>query len=335
MSIRLVIFDLDGTLVDTSVDITNALNYAILPLGFQALSVEKTTALVGEGLSRLVENILGPEMQEHKDHVLNKFLQYYTGHLTEHSRPYPYVRDVLGRLEGVRKAVLSNKMEFLSKKLLADLGLAEHFDFIAGSDTASKKKPSPVPVNNILSILSVSPGEAAIVGDSNFDIQAGKDAGVTTIAVTYGYRSRSVLGDADHIIDSLGELIPLVYPDQSVPERRREKRHAVPGIYQKYLEFKLMIGQDYIPATILDFSEHGLKLRCPVPLDPGSRRESTIAVPRSLQKEIHLTLGIRHCDEDNGAYLIGARIEEVGSEIWFKVFKNILQFIRDREGEIF
>jgi phosphoglycolate phosphatase len=265
MSIRLVIFDLDGTLVDTRMDITNALNYAILPLGLQALSVEKTTALVGEGLSRLVEKILGSEMQEHKGPVLDRFLKYYTSHLTEHSKPYPYVRNVLRRLEGVKKAVLSNKKEFLSKKLLADLGLADYFDFIAGSDTASEKKPSPVPVNNILSILSVSPGEAAIVGDSNFDIQAGKEAGVMTIAVTYGYRSRSVLGDADHIIDSLGELITLVCPEQGVPERRREKRHVIPSIYQKYIELKLMIGQDYMPATILDFSEHGLKLRCPAP----------------------------------------------------------------------
>jgi phosphoglycolate phosphatase len=335
MSVRLVIFDLDGTLVDTSVDITNAVNYAILPLGFQALSVDKTTALVGEGLSKLVENILGPEMQEHKDNVLNRFLQYYTSHLTEHSRPYPYVRNVLEQLGGISKAVLSNKMEFLSKKLLEDLGLASYFDFIAGSDTASEKKPSPVPVYNILSVLSVTPGETALVGDSNFDVQAAKDAGVLSIAVTYGYRSRSVLEDADYIIDSLGELVPLICPDQKIPERRREKRHVVPGICQNYLEFKMMIGNDFIPAVILDFSEHGLKLKCPVPLDPGSRRESTIAVPKSLNKEISLTLGIRHCSEDHGDYIIGAEIVEVGSELWFKVFKNILQFIKDREGQMF
>jgi phosphoglycolate phosphatase len=335
MSIRLVIFDLDGTLVDTSVDITNALNYAILPLGLQALSVEKTTALVGEGLSKPVEKILGTEMQEYKDDVLNRFLHHYTSHLVEYSKPYPYVRDVLERLEGISKAVLSNKLEFLSRKLLEDLGLADYFDFIAGSDTASEKKPSPVPVYNILSILSVIPEEAALVGDSNLDVQAANDAGVMSIAVTYGYRSRSILKGADHIIDSLGDLIPLIHPDQRIPERRREKRHVVPSLCQKYLEFKMMIGKDYIPAAILDFSEHGLKLKCPVPLDPGSKRETTISVPKSLQKEISLSLGIRHCSEEHGYYIIGAEIEKVGSDLWFKVFRNILQFIKDREGDIF
>ena len=206
MKIKLIIFDLDGTLVNSSIDIMNALNYSIGPYGFEQLTLERTLSLVGEGVTRLIEKLVGRESADLHEVVLKRFLQYYSEHLTDYSVPYPGVRETLETLKKYRKAVLSNKREGLSKRLLEKLGLADYFDIIWGSDSVSEKKPSPVPVLEMLKKVSCRPAEAVIVGDSNYDIEAGRAAGVRTVAVSYGFRNAELLKDADFIIDSMNEL---------------------------------------------------------------------------------------------------------------------------------
>ena len=210
MKIKLIIFDLDGTLVNSSVDITNALNYAIGPYGLEELTVAKTISLVGEGITsligKLLDNLPGQSNAERKKDVLIRFLDYYSRHLTDFTVPYPGVRETLERLGDYRKAVISNKRTDLSIRLLEDLGLSEYFEFIWGSDSVPEKKPSPVPVLEMMKKVGCRPGETAIVGDSNFDIEAGRAAGVTTVAVSYGFRDAGLLKDADLIIDSMVEL---------------------------------------------------------------------------------------------------------------------------------
>lgn len=208
--IKLIIFDLDGTLVDSSVDITNALNYAIAPYGLESLSVEKTISIVGEGLTRLIERIVGEERAEIRTDVVNRFLEYYSRHLADFTRPYPGVHDTIERLSGYRKAIISNKREFLSKKLLEELGLAAFFDVVLGSDSVEERKPSPKPVLKVLEMLSIKPEEAVIVGDSTFDIEAGKAAGVKTVAVSYGFMEKGFLTGADAVIDAAVELVPVL-----------------------------------------------------------------------------------------------------------------------------
>jgi len=208
--LELIIFDLDGTLVDSSVDITNALNYAITAYGIKPLAVDDTIKIVGEGLTRLIEKILGDNNASIKDSALDRFIQYYSEHLADFTKPYPGVTKTLEMLGGYKKAVISNKREALSKKLLEQVGLIKFFDAVLGSDSASERKPSPAPVKKVLEILGVEPHRAIIVGDSNFDIEAGKGAGVTTIAVTYGYRSREMLGSADFLIDNMNQLLTLI-----------------------------------------------------------------------------------------------------------------------------
>jgi phosphoglycolate phosphatase len=210
MTIKLIIFDLDGTLVDTARDITNALNFAIKPYDMKNLTVEDTIKLVGEGVGRLVEKVLPAERMHLKSDVMNRFLEYYSEHLTDNSKAYPHIKETLENLAGFRKAVISNKREDPSKRLIKELGLSEYFALIIGSDTAGERKPSPVPILYVISKIGVSPEESIIVGDSNYDIEAGKRAGVKTIAVTYGYRPRENLLEADHIIDDIRELVPLV-----------------------------------------------------------------------------------------------------------------------------
>lgn len=225
MSLKLIIFDLDGTLVDTAQDITNALNHAVEPFGIPPLSIGETTALVGEGITRLMEKVLGDRYGALGAEVQGRFIEHYTGHLTEYSAPYPNVRETLERLEGLKKAVISNKRENLSRRLLEALDLDRHFALVVGSDTVSERKPSALPILHVLSALGAGPGESIMVGDSNYDIEAGKRAGLKTVAVTYGYRDRSVLKDADHMIEDMGELIPLLsergYIEAQRPEGRR------------------------------------------------------------------------------------------------------------------
>lgn len=210
MSIQLVIFDLDGTLIDSRMDITNALNYALEPYSFAQLSVEDTVKIIGEGITRLIEKLVGEREIPMKADVTERFLAYYTQHILDCTKEYPGVRDTLEKLTSYQKAVISNKKESLSRRALEGLGLLHYFDVIIGSDTTPERKPSPLPILRLLAELHVQSREAIIVGDSNYDVDAGKAAGITTVAVTYGYRPREVIAHADFLIDRMDDLVPLL-----------------------------------------------------------------------------------------------------------------------------
>ncbi len=207
MPVELLIFDLDGTLVDSSVDIRNAINYALELYRVPPVSVEETIGLIGEGITRLMEKLIEREgLNTDKESLVERFLAHYSAHLADNTTVYPGVRETLAELSGCKKAVVSNKLEALSAKILGDLGLSAYFDIIIGSDTTSERKPSPVPIRYALSQLDIGPGHTAIVGDSNYDIEAGKAAGIRTVAVTYGYRALDFLKGADFIINRMDEL---------------------------------------------------------------------------------------------------------------------------------
>ena len=210
MPIHLILFDLDGTLVDTSQDITCALNYALKLHGFRELAVEETRKLIGEGVTRLVEKILGDEQPLLRDKIIERFLEYYSEHLSDFSSIYPSVRETLERLQAYKKAVISNKRELLSSRLLNTLDMLMYFDLVVGSDTTQEKKPSALPVIYVCSRFNIQPQETIMVGDSTYDIDAGKKAGVKTVAVTYGYREREYLMDADFLIDDFKDLLVLI-----------------------------------------------------------------------------------------------------------------------------
>lgn len=215
--IKLLIFDLDGTLADTSQDITNALNHALRPFHVREYSLEETKAMVGSGISRLLESLIPadpplPEGEERspKDIVTARFLDYYDNHLIDNTEAYPTVKETLSRLNGYTKAVLSNKREIYSKRVLEGLGILEHFDCVLGSDSVRERKPSPVPVLDLLKRYDISKAEAVIVGDSNYDVEAGMAAGVRVIGVTYGFRSRDALKGAVVLIDRFDALLTVL-----------------------------------------------------------------------------------------------------------------------------
>jgi phosphoglycolate phosphatase len=204
--IKLIIFDLDGTLIDSSQDIANAINHAILGTGLPDVSNEETIKLIGEGITRLIEKLLEPDLLAKSDEVLKKFMNYYSSHLVENTRLYPFVKETLQGLKDFRKVVLSNKRASFSTEILEKLGVSEYFDAVLGSDTVEEKKPSPKPVNSLLDEFSVSRDKAIIVGDSDIDIKTGRAAGIRSIGVTYGYRSKEILHEADLLIDDLRQL---------------------------------------------------------------------------------------------------------------------------------
>jgi len=208
--IRLLIFDLDGTLVDTSEDITRALNYALKPFGYPPLSNEQTKKLVGDGISRLIEKVIGEGRREFEQ-IRQSFLDYYGKHIADHSRPYPDVVETLERLKDYKKAVVTNKREALARALFRQLDLNRFFDLIVGSDTTDETKPSPVPLQYVLGRLGVSPEEAVMIGDGLTDIKAGRAAGVRTVGVGYGYKGYEELKGADFFVkESIKEVIVLL-----------------------------------------------------------------------------------------------------------------------------
>lgn len=214
--LKLLIFDLDGTLLDTIQDITNSVNYAVEPFGIKPFPVETIKSMVGSGISRLIESLLSQHTKDSnalfisKEKAVSRFIKHYSEHLLDNTMPYPEVKETLSKLDNFKKAVISNKRESLSKNALEGSGLLKFFDAVLGSDSIPERKPSPVPVFELLRRFNVSNNEAVVIGDSNFDIEAGRAAGVKTIAVTYGYRSREILKDADFMIDDFGALLTLL-----------------------------------------------------------------------------------------------------------------------------
>ncbi len=208
--IRLLIFDLDGTLIDTSKDITEALNHALRPFGYPPLTEDRTRKLVGDGISRLIEKVIG-EGKEEFEKIRDGFLEYYSKHIADHSVPYPHVVETLKMLEGYKKAVVTNKREELARDLLKRLGMIGFFDMVVGPDTAGKSKPSAAPVLYVLEQLGVDATEALMIGDGPTDIKAAHGAGVSAVAVGYGYKSEEELREADFFMkESIKELPALL-----------------------------------------------------------------------------------------------------------------------------
>jgi phosphoglycolate phosphatase len=211
MAIELIIFDLDGTLINSIEDITNALNYAFGPCGVNDLTSTEVTAMVGEGPLKLIQDVLTKRhLVADKEMLVTRFLDYYASHPADKTMLYPGTREMLETLKGLKMAIVTNKTEELSHKILKKFELDRYFDMIVAVDTIAERKPSPVPVMHVLSALNVPAEDAIIVGDSTIDIETGKASLVRTVAVTHGYGRTGFQDDADFVISSLPELIDIV-----------------------------------------------------------------------------------------------------------------------------
>jgi phosphoglycolate phosphatase len=207
-SVDLIMFDLDGTLVDTGHDLADAVNYTRARFSLAPLPERLVFAHVGRGVEHLLEYSLAEEYPDHFHEVMRIFLERYETHLLDRTVLYPGVHDALDHFRGKRRVLVSNKMHRLTLAVVRGLGVENQFDAILGGDSAAEKKPHPALLNSVLERFQVPAASALIVGDGDTDIEAGKRAGVITCGVTYGLGGKDdlIAAKPDVMIDSIAEL---------------------------------------------------------------------------------------------------------------------------------
>jgi phosphoglycolate phosphatase len=212
VTIAVVLFDLDGTLVDSLDDLTDAVNHMLAGFGRQPLEPAQVRQLVGKGARNLVQRALATDSPDDIDGGLAAFTEFNALHIADKSRLYPGARELLQHLatDSIRLAVISNKQEALSRLILKTLEVDAFFDFIAGGDTFPEMKPSPLPLERVIEEFSCSPAEAVMVGDSINDIQAGNRAGITTIGCRWGYGGAEELNGADYQAACLADIASII-----------------------------------------------------------------------------------------------------------------------------
>ena len=209
---KLVIFDLDGTLLNTIADLANSTNYALKVLGYPIHEPDKYNFMVGNGINKLFERALpdGEKTEENVLRVRQEFVPYYDQHNADKSRPYPGVTELLETLQtaGMQLAVASNKYQAATEKLIANYFPNIKFTAVFGQREGIPVKPDPIIVKEILQIAKVQEEETLYVGDSGVDMQTAINAGVTSCGVTWGFRPRTELESfhPDHIVDNAEEI---------------------------------------------------------------------------------------------------------------------------------
>ena len=212
---KLVIFDLDGTLLNTISDLAHSTNFALKQNGFPGHPIEAYKFFIGNGINKLFERAL-PENKKNEENisrVRKSFLTYYDEHNTDYTKPYEGVQELLKTLqsEGYMLAVASNKYQSATEKLITKLFPEILFVAILGQRENIPVKPDPTIVFDILKISGVKPEEAIYIGDSGVDMQTASRSGVISIGVTWGFRPRSELeaAGANYIVNSVTEIINL------------------------------------------------------------------------------------------------------------------------------
>jgi phosphoglycolate phosphatase len=208
-----IVFDLDGTLVDTAPDLIGALNHVLTAYDRPALAPEMVRKVVGFGAAATIERgtaltggIPSPEIRAE---MLKQFLAFYEDHIADHSRPFEGAQDCLNRLRsaGYILGLCTNKPEALSRKLLGLLNLGHYFSSLLGGDTLAVRKPDPTHVIETIRRAGGQFPYAVMIGDSSADINAAKSANIPSIAVSFGYSDRPVADLApDRIIHHFDEL---------------------------------------------------------------------------------------------------------------------------------
>lgn len=190
---KLVLFDLDGTLLDTIDDLSEAVNYALSLRGLPLHTRDEYMSMVGHGVRNLVLQALPSELQADDakvDDALADFKSYYTAHIDVHTRPYPGMLELVGRLnkEGVLMAVASNKFQEGTEYLVNKLFPGIPFVSILGNRPSCPLKPDPEIVGEVLRVSGIDPSDAVMVGDSATDMKTAANGGIEGIAVSWGYR---------------------------------------------------------------------------------------------------------------------------------------------------
>jgi len=207
-SVRALIFDLDGTLIDSKVDLSQSVNATRKHMGLEEITSERIYGFVGNGAQALIRRALGyAAPEEEVNAALAYFLEYYSEHMLDHTVPYPGVEEGLAQLAGRPMAVLTNKPVRFSQLILEGLGMARYFEFVYGGNSFERKKPDPMGVQVLLRDWGLTPRAVMLVGDSEVDVQTARNAGIWACGVTYGLGSKGLeIHKPDLLVNSLTEL---------------------------------------------------------------------------------------------------------------------------------
>lgn len=212
-SAELLIFDLDGTLIDSKTDLANSVNATRAWMGLGPLPLDQVSSYVGNGAPMLVKRALPDATQPQLDEALKYFLEYYREHMLDDTTLYPGVREALDQMHDAGKslAILTNKPVRFSVTLLEGLGLDLHFFRIYGGNSFIEKKPHPVGLNALVQERGVDPRKTVMVGDSSIDILTARNAGTLSVGVSWGFQPYTLKEvPPDLLIDDLRELSQLV-----------------------------------------------------------------------------------------------------------------------------
>ncbi|MDV4149584.1 HAD-IIIA family hydrolase [Clostridium sp. AL.422] len=213
--IKLAIFDLDGTLLNTLDDLANACNYALNKFSFPTHDVEKYKNFIGNGIYKLVERAL-PDNEKDRgtvEKVLKIFIDYYNEHMIDMTKPYDGIINTLDelRFKGIKLAVVSNKKHEFTMEIVKKY-FGDKFDIVFGHRANYKEKPDPASVLEVIDKLNILKDECIYIGDSNIDIITARNAGVKSIGVSWGFRGKEELANegADYLVDNTIELRSII-----------------------------------------------------------------------------------------------------------------------------
>ena len=214
MKYEAVIFDLDGTLVNSLQDLANAVNFAMNELGQPKHELEAFRYLVGQGLRNMIKDSLGREFEEKTDEGMKLFHKHYDVHQYDNTKPYEGVAQMLQRLcdAGMKVCILSNKPDAATKSVVGHLLKGIEFSIVRGQREGIPIKPNPIAVLEMTEQLGVDPEKIVYVGDSKVDMLTGKSAGLYTIGVSWGFRDIMELqqNGADVIVDDTEQLLDAI-----------------------------------------------------------------------------------------------------------------------------
>ena len=208
---RLILYDLDGTLVDTLEDIAQAANHMLRALGAPTLPASDVRRYIGHGLHELVTGCLKTADPASIERGSKIYRAYYTAHLVDHSRLYPGTQAVLEHFKTRQQAVITNKPNPYANDILRALGVADYFVEVVGGDSTYPKKPHPGSLHAIMARAKAGPQETMFIGDSPVDIETGRRAGVLTVSVTHGFSDVHEIRAAapDAMVENFHELLAL------------------------------------------------------------------------------------------------------------------------------
>ena len=207
---ELLIFDLDGTLIDSKLDLAHAVNATRVHMGMAALDHERVYSYVGNGAPVLIRRAMGEQAGESEvQEALEFFLEYYREHYLDYTVLYPGVRESLDRLRdaGKRMAVLTNKPVRISKAIIDGLGVSGHFFQVYGGNSFDFRKPHPIGVEALERESGIARADTLMIGDSSVDVQTARNAGIACAGMTYGFQPETLADPApDRLFDSMPEL---------------------------------------------------------------------------------------------------------------------------------